>query len=163
MKQVEENNASVEENQKRYKMALLYIQTKEIHKLYNGEINNEPKKYYLINKKWLDNYKETNNYKFAEEFCNSFKDWNNYLDFSKKMSKYFQIDRNQLTQYGIGTNINNMFDFSLEQNKIGNTNFSYPSNCGLVKEGFFKDCSDGSPGFNLYNVYIRNHLIIIID
>ena len=40
------NNNSFEENIKRYRMSLLYVQTIEIQKLYNSTIEEKPRKYY---------------------------------------------------------------------------------------------------------------------
>ena len=148
---------------KRYKMALLFIQTEELKRLYNSEIDLAPKKYYLVNKEWLDNYKNINDYNYSIEMLNSFKDWKDYSDFQQKISKYCHIEDLNLTRYGLEDALDNIFNFSLQKEKVQNINFSYPTNCELVKDEFFNDCSKGAIGFPQYEVYIGNQLIIIKD
>ena len=150
------------QNKRRYKMALLFIQTKELKKLYYSEMENSPRNYNLVNKEWLDNYKDKNNYKYAITLLNSFEDWKDYSEFKHKISKYFQIEENNFTQYGADDALDNIMNFSLQKENISNY-ISYPTNCELVKIEFFNDCSKGSVGFPQYNVWIGNKLIIIND
>ena len=85
---MEQNNDgnNYEENKKKYKMSLLYIQTKELKKLYNSKMENKPKAYYLIDKDWLDNYKSRNNYEETLDFFKKFDEWKDYSDFKNKVS-----------------------------------------------------------------------------
>ena len=117
MESKKENNHNLEENKKKFKMCLLYIQTKEIRKLYNEEIKNKPKKYYLVNKERLDKYKSINNYKYAEYYYNNYKDYKDYQDFKNKVYKYFQIDKNNFTEYEVSDNLNNCLEFSSKKKK----------------------------------------------
>ena len=57
-----EDENDITQTQQFYKMALLYTQTKELHEKYEQEMQISPLKYYLVAKKWLDNYKSKNNY-----------------------------------------------------------------------------------------------------
>ena len=52
-------------------------------------------------------------------------------------------------------------NFSLNKEKISNFNLSFPNDCELFREEFFKDCSNGSVCFPVYEIYIGNKLIII--
>ena len=152
-----------QKNKKRYKMALLFIQTKEIQRLYNSNMNNSPKNYYLISKEWLDNYKKDNNYEYAIDMFRSFNEWENYSDFKKKISKYFESDINNFTIFKVEDALDNIFNFSLKKEIIKDFNLAFPANCELVKAEFFKDCSNGSIGFPQYEIFIGNKLIIIKD
>jgi len=61
-------------------MALLYAQTRELKKLYEEKMELTPPNYYLVDKDWLDQYKEENNYKIeCEEFKNF--DFQDYYSF----------------------------------------------------------------------------------
>ena len=158
-----EPNDKNTQKKKRYKMALLFIQTEELKRLYNSEIDLGPKKYYLVNKEWLDNYKNINDYNYSIEMLNSFKDWKDYSDFQQKISKYCRIEDLNLTQFGADDTLDNILNFSLQKEKLPNINFSYPTNCELVKEEFFNDCFKGAIGFPQYEVWIGNQFIIIKD
>jgi hypothetical protein len=160
-----ESNDSVKfkENKKRFKMSLLFIQTKELRKLYNSQFKKIPRKYHLINKNWLDSYKNSNNYNYAIDMFNNYNDWEDYSDFKKKIIKYFPIEDSKFTVFGVGDALDNILNFSLNKEKIPNFNLSFPNDCELVREEFFKDCSKGSLGFPVYDIYIGNKLIIIQD
>ena len=160
---IKDESAKQEENKKRYKMSLLYIQTKELQRLYNSEIDENSKFYYLIDKPWLDIYKNKNNYNISIEFFKYFKDWKDYSDFKQKIQKVFKLDEKTLTTFGNGDQINNLFNFSTQKQSINNCNLKYPQNCELIKEEFLSDCTNGNPGYNEYEVYIGNKLIIIKD
>ena len=59
-----------EDNIKRCQMSLLYLQTKEVKLLYSKNIVNQ-KIYYLVDKEWFNNFKQSNFYNDAvEEFKN---------------------------------------------------------------------------------------------
>ena len=160
---MESENLKFQKGKERYKMALLFIQTKEIQKLYNSNIENSPKNYYLVSKEWLDKYKKDNNYDYAKSMFNSFNEWENYSDFKQKISKYFDKDKINFTIFKAEDALDNIFNFSLKKAIIKNFNIAFPADCELVKEEFFKDCSYGSLGFPQYEIFIGNKLIIIKD
>ena len=160
---MESDNLKFQRNKKRYKMSLLFIQTKEIQRLYNSELENSPKNYFLVSKEWLDNYKKENDYEYTTNMFDSFNDWENYADFKQKISKRFDINKNNFTVFKVEDALENIFNFSLKKIVIKDCNLGFPADCELVKEEFFKDCSNGSVGFPLYEVFIGNKLIIIKD
>ena len=53
----EKNDINTVEKTKNYLLSLLYIQTKELHKLFSSPIEGK-NNYYLVKKEWLDNYKK---------------------------------------------------------------------------------------------------------
>ena len=157
------DSGKFKENKKRFKMSLLFIQTKELRNLYNSKFKIIPRKYHLINKNWLDSYKNSNSYNYAIDMFNNYNDWEDYSDFKKKIIKYFPIENSKFTVFGVGDALDNILNFSLNKEKIPNFNLSFPNDCELVREEFFKDCSKGSVGFPIYEIYIGNKLIIIKD
>ena len=107
---MESENLKFQKGKERYKMALLFIQTKEIQKLYNSNIENSPKNYYLVSKEWLDKYKKDNNYDYAISMFNSFNEWENYSDFKQKISKYFDKDKINFTIFKAEDALDNIFN-----------------------------------------------------
>jgi hypothetical protein len=97
MESIENGNQNTNENnkEKKYKMSLLFIQTKELQKYYNQEMEISPKNYYLVDKNWLDNYKEENNYKNATEMLKVFDDWEDYDDFKQKIRISYGVEENK--------------------------------------------------------------------
>ena len=156
------NSAKDKENKKKYKMALLFIQTRELHNLYKSDNLNSPHNYYLVKREWLENYKNINNYNYSINMLNSFNDWKDYSDFKQIISKYVSFDKKDFTVFGVEDALENIFNFSLKKQKIQNY-LGFPTDCELVKEEFFQDCSNGKIGFPYYKVWIGNNLIIIID
>ena len=65
--QSQNNPLQLNENKVKFKMALLYAQTRELKKLYEEDMELSPPNYYLVDKDWLDQYKEKNNYKIECE------------------------------------------------------------------------------------------------
>ena len=154
----ENDSKKFEENKKKYKMALLYIQTREIKRLTKSDINTLPKKYYLVNREWLDAYKKNNNYNYAVKMLNSFNDWDNYSHFHKKILKYFTFEKGK----------NNIVDDDIKYNISSNKEnidsyLNFPKNCELVKEDYFKNCLIFTQGLHLYDTWIGNNIIIIND
>jgi hypothetical protein len=152
-----------EENKKKYKMSLLYIQTQELKNLYISKMEKEPKAYYLIDKEWLDNYKSRNNYETTLDFFKNYEDCKDYSEFKNKISNNFKLEKDRLTTFKIEDQIDNYFNFSLQKGKINNSHLNYPQNCELIKKEFVEDVSDGCSGFILYDIYIGNKLILIND
>ena len=84
------------QNVKKYIMALMFIQTKELKKIYEGK-EIVQKKCYLIDKNWMNNFKNNYNYEESITTFNSFNDWKDYDDFKSKIIKYFNIDNKDIT------------------------------------------------------------------
>jgi len=62
------------QNVNKYKMALLFFQTKELKQKYEKQMELSPEHYRLFNKEWLDNFKNKYNYNEAIQYFNSFND-----------------------------------------------------------------------------------------
>ena len=163
MESYEKENLSpnFEENKKKYKMALLYIQSIEAKRLIISQ-NFSQKKYFLVNKEWLDEFRKINNYNYAVQMLNSFNDWDNYSNFHQKISKFFSIKeaKNNINDIndGFEKNINIVFN----KERI-NDYLNYPKNFEIVNEEFFRNCICASSGFPLFDVWIGNNLVIIND
>ena len=114
MESIENENGNQNKNEnnkeKKYKMSLLFIQTKELQKYYNQEMEISPKNYYLVDKNWLDNYKEENNYKNATEMLKVFDDWEDYDDFKQKIRISYGVEENKQTLLQITEFIDNFFN-----------------------------------------------------
>ena len=154
----------IEENSKKYKMALLFAQTKELHERYNEDMELSPFSYYLIDKKWLDNYKEKNDYKkIFPNLLNSFK-CNNYFTTKMKLSKLYEINKNDLTLMGVENAMSNLFSYQTEF--LEKYQINVPKYIELVFDRFFKDCfysNLGQIGFIKTDIYIGNQTILIVD
>ena len=142
----------IEYNKKNYKMSLLFIQTKELKRLYNSKMENSLKKYYLVDKSWLDEYKRKNDYKSADMF-DSFNDWKNYDDFKEVMGDTFLVDDDFFTRLFIKVKC----EKGIYKNK------EYPKNIELVCEEYFDDCFKGSVTCPLYDILIGNKSLIMFD
>ena len=93
-------------NTRNYLLSLLYIQTKELHRLYNSPIEGK-KDYYFVKKEWLDNYKSSNNYKETIKNTKSSDIYNNFQDYlvaKKKVAEVLKINEKEI--------INNIEHFS---------------------------------------------------
>jgi hypothetical protein len=151
-----------EDNMKMCLMSLLYIQTKEVELLYNNNIVNE-KNYYLVDKEWLNKFKQSYNYDNAAQQLQNIQ-YVNYDNLKEKFCNQYQIDKSQL--------INNIENLSMNQEYLckryqftkDNINISYPVEFQLVKEEFFtyypKNRLDDSP---IYKILIGNKSIVIFD
>ena len=151
--QKEINYNLIEYNKKNYKMSLLFIQTKELKRFYNSKMENSFKKYYLVDKLWLDQYKNKNDYKSADMF-DTFNDWSNYTDFKDVMGDSFLVDDDYFTR--LYTSV------KLKTNKY-KKEIVYPTNIELVCEDYFIDCFKGSVICPMCNILIGNKSIIVID
>ena len=96
--QEENKEKEIKENKQNYKMSLLFIQTKELKRLFNSKMENSLKKYHIVDKSWLDEFKAKNEYKSAIEMFDSFNDWQNYEDFRDVMGDSFLVDDNFFTR-----------------------------------------------------------------
>ena len=158
-----EDENDITQTQQFYKMALLYTQTKELHEKYEQEMQISPLKYYLVAKKWLDNYKSKNNYNAVVEKLKDSPKYNDYYSAKLELSRMHKIDKNKLTTIEVENIIENFF--ATETVHIEQYGIDIPQNIELVYEEFFKDCLNNSNtmGFTNTEVYIGNHDILIND
>ena len=142
----------IQYNKKNYKMSLLFIQTKELKRLYNSKMDNSFKKYFLVDKSWLDSYKKQNNYESADMF-DSFNDWKDYNDFKECMGDSFLVEDEYFTRLFTSATCK-----TLTYNKI-----NYPINIELVCVQYFIDCLKGSVLCQGCELLIGDKYIAIID
>ena len=158
-----EANHIIDENSKNYKMTLLYTQTKELHEKFNKKMELSPSYYYLVDKKWLDNYKERYQYKTIIQKLKNENKYNNYENIKAELSEKYKINEIDLTKIDVEKIISNFFSCQtqhLEQYKL-----EVPINIELVNNQFFEDCLKDSNqiGFIKTNVYIGDQTILIVD
>ena len=90
-----EDNQAINDNAKKYKMTLLFTQTKYLYDLYNKNMELSPELYFLVDKKWLDDYKQRNEYnKIVQKLINS-PGYNNYHMDKIKIKNEFGVDKNK--------------------------------------------------------------------
>ena len=158
-----EDYDEIEENSKKYKMTLLFAQTKELHERYNSDMELSPMPYYLVDKNWLDNYKEKNDYKRI--FPNLLKSnkYNNYFATKSELSKSYQINKNDLTSIDVEKIISNYFSYQTEY--LEKYQLNVPINIELIFYKFFEDCLNNchQMGFIKTDIYIGNQTILIVD
>ena len=143
----------IENNKQNYKMSLLFIQTKELKRYYNSKMENKLRKYFLVDKTWLDRFKEKNDYKSAD-MCDSFNDWKNYEEFREVMGDSFLVDDEFFTK---------LFS-NIPCKKIKSKyNINYPINVELVYFQYVLDSFKGTINFPICELLIGDKSIIIID
>ena len=130
--------------EKKLEMSLLYEQSIEIIKLYHQEIKKNKiniLKYYIVPKKWLDNYKLKNNYDSIKE----------EIPFSENINKNkINIDLNEEL---------NSLESLKEKEFIEKYKIYYPKNFTLVKKEIFNSLKE----INLYEVIFGEKNIFIFD
>jgi hypothetical protein len=128
----------------KYKMALLYGQTRELHLLYNTEkILSEPKKYYLIEKSSLNNYKKQQFYNRASEYFKYYNNVHNYSIMKNKLFKASESLKNN-SKENCKLTVLNLIKY-IEQEKFNN-------NICLVKEEFLSDFFEDLNSFKSYDI-----------
>jgi hypothetical protein len=147
------------QNINNFKMALLFFQTKELKRKYENRMELSPEQYRLVNKEWLDNFKNSYNYNEAMQTFNSFNDYSNYHDIKYRISQQLNINENNITNEDQNIMNNNC---QIKKEKY-QSNFEYPIDIELVKEQFFQDCNLGDIGFPMCNVYLGDKTIFVID
>ena len=160
-----DNNQQINENAKKYKMTLLFTQTRYLYDLYNKDMELSPENYFLVDKKWLDEYKQKNEYnKIVQKLKNS-PGYNNYHMDKIKIKKEFGVEKNKndFTTIDVGDLIKNFF--SLAKKNIEAYQINVPKNFELVLSNFFTDCLNNSNqlGFPKTDVYLGNQTILIVD
>jgi len=152
--------------------ALLYFNEQNIKNKLEKKIKDiyNFKKYYLINSKWLKEYKEKIKY-FLNDIIKS-KIGQISLNQDTKISKYIRNAQNLICKI-IDNNIKIKTDRNNEQETLEpeeNEKFSFPNNFNLIdedifnllmKEEFFINVDDNLKEILCYNVLIGNNQIII--
>ena len=150
----QDNPETIKENKKNYKMSLLFIQTKELKRLYNSKMENTLKRYHIVNKSWLDEFKLKYDYKSAVEMFDSFNDWKNYEDFREVMGDSFLVDDYLFTRV--------FSTVKCKRVKL-RKDIDYPKNVELVYFQYFLDCFKGLLACPLCQILIGDKSIIIFD
>ena len=130
--------------EKKLEMSLLYEQSIEIIKLYHQEIKKNKiniLKYYIVPKKWLDNYKLKNNYDSIKE----------EIPFSDN------INQNKINN-DLNEELNSLESLK-EKESIEKYKIYYPKNFTLVKKEIFNSLKE----INLYEVIFGEKNIFIFD
>ena len=153
-----DNSNQEKQNINKYKMYLLFMQTKELKQKYENKMEFSPEQYRLTNKEWLDNFKNRYNYNEAIQNYNSFNDYSNYFDIKSRISQQLNVQENCITN----EDQNIMSNCQIKKEKY-QSKFEYPIDIELVKEQFFQDCKLGNIGFPMCNVYLGNRTIFVID
>ena len=145
---------------KNVEIGLLYFQSLEIQMLYNQEIPKNsfnPTKYYLLPKKWIDEYKSKFNYNFIKKNYN-IDDCSNYDDFKSKIiqSNSFLSKNSESSQ--------NLQMSPIEGNfiQIPRKKIQYPVDFFPVKEEILRKYLVGKNDY-LYELIIGGNNIFIID
>ena len=160
MKREDGNNLI--KNEEYYKMGLLYTQTMELYNRLNQPMELSPFEYYLINKKWLDNYKIKYKYNSVVQKLKNNPIFNQYSSAKKELLEHYIFENNKLS-----INEENMLDnsFCVETMPIGFKQMTVPKNIELVFKDCFEDCFDNAiqMEFKKTEVYIGNKDILIYD
>ena len=148
------NPEAIKENKKNYKMSLLFIQTKELKRLYNSKMENKLKRYHIVNKSWLDEFKLKNDYKSAVETFDSFNEWKNYEDFRDLMGDSFLVNDELFTK---------VFSTVRCKRVKLREDIDYPKNFELVYFQYFLDSFRGTLACPLCQILIGDKSIILFD
>ena len=159
-----EDIGAQKEKAKKFKMILLYIQTKELYSDFEKDMEYSPKRYYLVDKIWLDNFKIKHAYnEIVQSIKNDLEYEHDYFDIKVKLNEELNIDSNQLTTIGVEDLIENVL--SSEEDFLPKYNINIPKNRELINENYFEDCfrKKNFSGFKLCQVHVGNKTILIID
>ena len=138
---------------RKYKMALLYSQTRELHHFYNSnKILPSARKYYLIEKDYLNNLKKQPDYDNASDYFRADKNIIDYNTFKSKLKE------------GSGININ---EFE-EKHKFNESDYdkciqkeNLNKIISLIKLEFLQDYYNEINEENIFDIYLGNNLLII--
>ena len=158
-----ENSEEIKEKANIYKMTLLFTPTRFLHETYNANMVLSPFTLYLVDKKWLDNYKEKNNYEKIAQKLKESTGYNDYFSIKEKLLKEFNEDKNILITKDV-ENITDNF-ISHEKQILEKYQLNVPKNIELVSEHFIIDCLNNSTqlGFTKAEVFMGNETILTID
>ena len=145
---------------KNSEMALLYIQSLEIQMLYNQEIPKNkfnPIKYYLVPKKWIDEYKNLFNYNtIKQKYINiDFSDYNSLKSKILQSSSFLSKNSDSSMNSKIPQIENNF-------TQIPRYQIEYPNDFFPVKEEILQQYFNGKKEY-LYELIIGENKIFVID
>ena len=147
------------DNKVKFKMALLYAQTEELKKFYQEDMEVSPKNYYLVDKDWLDNYKNKNNYKEECEKYKNFKDWEDYNDFKNKIKSSYSLDDNDFRN----DMLENTNQIESKKQKLAKYDSSYVEKGELINQEYFELFINRNNELKPRDVRIGNKTILITD
>ena len=103
-----EDSQNIRDKIKTCQMKLLFTQTRWLHETYK-EKKTFYTDYYLVDKKWLDDYKKKNGYDEIVEELENAKGYNDYSTVKKNLLE--ELDLNEIDLASIGTEyvIENLF------------------------------------------------------
>ena len=158
------HECNTRENVQKYLMSLLYMQTKELHYLYNCPMEKDKKHYYLVNKDWLNELKNSFNYKNIVSNSDIANNNENYFEFKNNLSNLLNINEGQINNKIETISNSDNYLCTKERIEISEKDIYYPKTGELIKQEFFSN-SPGWTGNNnpLYEILIGYNSIIIID
>ena len=128
-------------------LILLYANEKEINKLFNSKIEDEYdfKKYYLVNRKWIDSFKDIFKYKEIYKILSQYNNINYYKDYERNLNNLTENN----TLQNVVSNITELPNFlkndinlflSVNQNENNNEVLfeKFPHNFELIPKSLFK-------------------------
>ena len=132
------NNSNKSKNQiKTCQMKLLFTQTRELHERYKQKNLERFSNYYvLVDKNWLDDYKQNNDYDEIVEELESTEGYNDYLTVKKNLLEELDINENDLKTIGAGEE--NLIN--IERQNLKEYELNVPKNIELVRKDFIEDC-----------------------
>ena len=147
------------EEKRKFKMALLYAQTRELRKLYEEEMEISPKEYYVVDKDWLDKYKDKNNYKVESEKFKSFNDWQDYNDFKQNIQNSYSINEDEFSndEQEDTTNI------EPQKKQFDKYDFNYIEKGEIINREYFELFINRNNDFRYKELRIGNRTILITD
>jgi hypothetical protein len=123
---------------------LLYANEQELNKLFSSNIIDEYelKKYYLVNKKWIETFKNFINYNQIYNILSKTKQYKNYKGYEKNMEDFYSNEnlKNMLVNINnIPNNLKNEIKLYPEINNelIENSQIKYPKNFELIPKSLF--------------------------
>ena len=162
MESIESGNnkgsSNLDENTKKYLMSLLFIQTKELQKTYVQQLVSSPMNYRLVDKEWLDNYKQNYNYKSAIDMLNSYNDYSDYDDFKQKISSSYHVSKLEDDDKD-----DIQYDFESKKEKLDKYELEYNREGELICEECFQDLFKESRDIPKRDVLIGDKTILIND
>ena len=88
-----EDNQEIKDKIKTFKMKLLFTQTRELYKEFQKKDNfRNFNSCYIVDKKWLDDYKKKNGYDKIVEELKDTQGYNNYSDVKEKLLEELNLD-----------------------------------------------------------------------
>ena len=128
-----EDSQNIKDKIKTCQMKLLFTQTRWLHETYK-EKKTFYTDYYLVDKKWLDDYKKKNGYDEIVEELENAKGYNDYSTVKKNLLE--ELDLNEIDLASIGTEYVIENSFSMETQNLKKYKLDLPKNVELVRSEF---------------------------